>query len=326
MAYDKSMYLAVKQRMDERRLRAQMEAAERKEELYAALPQLEQLDRKLAATGAAVAKAVLAGGDVEQAVLAIGRENQAMQEEKRRLLAKAGLTPQDLEPRYRCPKCGDTGLVEGRRCECLQGELQQEASRRLNAISPLALSRFDTFDLRYYPNVVDEALKINLRDKMGEILAYCRRYSEIFSLRSPSVFMIGNTGLGKTHLSLAIAGEVLKKGYNVIYRTTQALIGQAERERFSREGEGDSQETMLACDLLILDDLGCEFPTQFTVSVLYNLINTRLNTGRPTIISTNYTRTQLKEKYTDRVCSRIFGCYDCLTFVGADIRQQKKLY
>ena len=83
---------------------------------------------------------------------------------------------------------------------------------------------------------------------------------------------------------------------------------------------------MLACDLLILDDLGCEFPTQFTVSVLYNLINTRLNTGRPTIISTNYTRTQLKEKYTDRVCSRIFGCYDCLTFVGADIRQQKKLY
>ena len=49
MAYDKSMYLAVKQRMDERRLRAQMEAAERKEELYAALPQLEQLDRKLAA-------------------------------------------------------------------------------------------------------------------------------------------------------------------------------------------------------------------------------------------------------------------------------------
>lgn len=327
MAYDRELYALVKQRLQERRLRATSQAAQKKEELYEAIPELEQIERRLSATGAAVAKAVLAGGDVKQAVERIRQENEAMLDRRRELLAQVGLKPEDLEPAYHCPLCEDTGLVEGKRCRCVEQELREEAARRLNRTSPLSLSRFDTFDLHYYPDRVDESLGINLREKMREIFTYCKRYGEIFSPSSPSVFMIGNTGLGKTHLSLAIAGAVIAKGYNVIYGTAQSLLGQVERERFSRDGEENgSLDAMLTCDLLILDDLGCEFPTTYTVSVVYNLINTRINTHLPTIISTNYTWTQLKEKYTDRICSRIFGCYDCLTFVGNDVRQQKKQY
>ena len=77
------------------------------------------------------------------------------------------------------------------------------------------------------------------------------------------------------------------------------------------------------CDLLIIDDLGTEMHTNFTVSSLYNLINTRLNTGKSTLINTNLSMQELKKMYTDRITSRIFGCFEPLLFSGKDIRMQK---
>ena len=80
------------------------------------------------------------------------------------------------------------------------------------------------------------------------------------------------------------------------------------------------QEMLLSCDLLILDDLGAEFSTSFTVAALYNIINSRINAGLPVIISTNLTPTELEAKYTQRITSRIIGCYTSLIFCGRDIR------
>ena len=74
-------------------------------------------------------------------------------------------------------------------------------------------------------------------------------------------------------------------------------------------------------DLLILDDLGAEFPSPFNLATVYNLINTRCNRRKPTIISTNLTAQELEQKYSHRVVSRLFSLLDCLRFVGKDIRQ-----
>ena len=82
---------------------------------------------------------------------------------------------------------------------------------------------------------------------------------------------------------------------------------------------------MLECDLLILDDLGTEFLSQFVTSMLYNIINTRLLEGRPTIISTNLTFQEISKRYTDRLASRLFGGYEQFEFVGRDVRIQSKI-
>ena len=134
--------------------------------------------------------------------------------------------------------------------------------------------------------------------------------------------MQGSTGLGKTHLSLAIARAAIDKGFGVIYGSVQNLMAKLEQDRFGRGNEGESAKAMLECDLLILDDLGTEFTTQFVTASMYNLVNSRLLAAKPTIISTNLSMKDLNDKYTERFTSRIIGGYDRLVFLGRDIRQQ----
>ena len=135
--------------------------------------------------------------------------------------------------------------------------------------------------------------------------------------------MYGKTGLGKTHLSLAIAAEVSKKGYKVIYGSAQNLLRKVEKEHFSG-GDDETINSLLECDLLVLDDLGTEFESKFNASQVYNIINTRLNFSLPTIISTNLTMSELEGRYEQRVVSRLIGEYDVLMFIGNDVRQLKK--
>ena len=136
---------------------------------------------------------------------------------------------------------------------------------------------------------------------------------------------MGETGLGKTHLSLAIAGEVLKKGFGVVYGSVQNLFSNIEKEHFGRatDADGTTEKMLLECDLLILDDLGAEFTTSFTVATFNNIVNTRMLTSKPTIISTNLSLTEMQKRYSERIASRIIGEYNILTFAGKDIRQQK---
>ena len=82
---------------------------------------------------------------------------------------------------------------------------------------------------------------------------------------------------------------------------------------------------MIKSDLLIIDDLGAEVSTSFAKSALYNLINTRLLSGRPTIINTNLTMKEIEARYTARISSRLIGNYEAYKFIGTDIRQQKAL-
>ena len=143
-------------------------------------------------------------------------------------------------------------------------------------------------------------------------------------MSSPSIMMLGATGLGKTHLSLAIAKQVILKGYHVLYCTAQDILRKIEREHFSRSiVEDETLQTVLDADLLILDDLGAEYNTPFNVSSVYNIINTRMNFGKPTIISSNLTSQELEERYTERVVSRLLTQYTYLRFIGEDVRQLK---
>ena len=194
----------------------------------------------------------------------------------------------------------------------------------LNRTTPLELSSFQSFSLDFYPEKAATS-SLSPRHIMEGVKRRCWEYAKSFTLQSPNLLFQGGVGLGKTHLSLAIAGKVISKGYGVIYGSAQNFFSTIESEHFGR-GE-DKQYTLnliKTCDLLILDDVGTEFVTQFTTAVLYDIINTRLLSRRPTIISTNLSIDGLKSKYDDRITSRISGNYTRVQFVGSDIRIEVK--
>ena len=135
--------------------------------------------------------------------------------------------------------------------------------------------------------------------------------------------MSGKTGLGKTHLSLAIAAKVLEKGYSVIYDSAINILRSIEREHFSRQHSSEMIDLVMNTDLLILDDLGTEYESAFYSATIYNILNSRLNCGKPTIISTNLDFVGISARYDERVVSRLVSVYTYLQFSGEDVRLQK---
>ena len=319
MGYSKEIYrraLAEKERM---RKECERTAELSRRTAYAKLHRLAEIDRQLGEAGARLALAALGGGNLET----LQAECRKLTDEKDALLAPLGLTSASFTPAYACAACKDTGRDGAKLCACVHRLAKKLAYEQLSSSLPLEESRFDNFDPGFYPDAAP-AGQASARKRMTALFAFCKQYAESFSERADSLLFFGNTGLGKTHLSLAIARSALEKGFGVIYASTQDLISAVEREHFGR-AEGSALENALSCDLLILDDLGTEFSTSFNLSVVNNLINTRLLTHRPTIVSTNLTIRELEERYTPRVTSRIIGNYVMKEFVGQDIRQQKRL-
>jgi DNA replication protein DnaC len=162
---------------------------------------------------------------------------------------------------------------------------------------------------------------------MTSILARAKEYAKTFGLsdRNDSLLFIGKTGLGKTHISTAIAKEIIDKGYDVVYDTIGNIINTYEQQTFGHNEEAAATvNRYLECDLLIIDDLGTELTNQFTVSCLYNVINSRINAARSTFINTNLSQKDIETKYAERITSRIFGEYYPLAFKGIDVRKQKR--
>ena len=303
----------------EQRLRAHGEiACER-------IPALAQLERRLAESGAAVVGAIGAGQDSAEFLDLLAKQNIAAQAEREKLLLAGGFPPDYLTMKYECPHCGDSGFVRGKRCACFSQLLQTLAYQELSMDTPLEQSDFSLFRIELYAITPDDNTGVVPRRAMEGVLAYCKEYAAHFCARAKSLLFTGPTGLGKTHLSLAIARQVIDAGFTVIYGSAPNLLGKLERERFARFGEntGEVEQALLACDLLILDDLGAEFATAFTQSAIYNIVNTRLMGVKPVIISTNLSTAQLNEKYGERVTSRIIGNYTVLRFFGSDVRQMK---
>ena len=313
-----------KEIIDKRREAAECEAEERRFQLETVSPELKEVNAAIARAGLAALQAISIGKDTDEAIRRLQADNLANQKKRKDILASLGLPEDYLDVHYTCPECEDTGTVRGRYCKCFKDVLLKLQYEELNAVSPAKLSTFESFSLDYYKGIVDERTGMSAYENMAQILQYCKDYAEDFTRESPSIIMCGQTGLGKTHLSLAIANRVISKGYNVIYGTAHSLMSRLEKDHFGKVKEDPSPEDLiLGCDLLIIDDLGAEFSTQFTNAEIYNIINSRILTGLPTVISTNLMYEEIASRYSDRVYSRIIGSYTPLEFFGRDVRQLK---
>ena len=319
MAYDEKVVRAAKQRLEKRRRDAETSAAALKERMCNEIPRLREIEREKAAAIPELTHAILSG-NVDGAVERIQQKNLQLQQEMADILRSSGCGCDSFEPRYTCQKCGDTGYAGGVVCDCYRRLLQEEACRTLSGLSAMRLTDFASMRLDYYDNAVDPKLGVSPREHMQDIIDYCRDYTAAFSPCGESLLLQGATGIGKTHLCLAIARGVTEQGFGVVYGSVQPLIRRLEAEHFGRE-QGDSENQLITCDLLVLDDLGMEFDTPFSRACIYNVLNARLLEGRPTVVSTNLSISAMKERYGDQIASRISGGFVPLLCVGNDIRQ-----
>ncbi len=325
MAYSREIYDRAKFLLDSYRRQAVNENDERRKVFMAANPEYAELDREIAQTSIRLTRVMLSGQkDISETVAEIRDRNLAMQQRQLEILREHGCPDDYLEPKFHCRSCGDTGFVDGKMCECFKEILRKTAYEELNRSTPLELCSFQSFSLDFYP---EKALNSNLspRQMMEKVKRHCWEYANTFTRQSASLLFQGGVGLGKTHMSLAIAGKVISKGYGVVYGSAQNFFNTIESEHFGRgEDKQYTLELLKSCDLLILDDIGTEFITQFTTAVFYDIINTRLLRRRPTIISTNLNLDGLKARYDDRISSRLSGSYTRIQFVGSDIRIEVK--
>ncbi len=314
MGYSRDVCKRAAEELARRQQAAENEAFARRVRVIKAFPQALDCERRMAASAAQIALVVMNNGNVEETLARIQKENEAAQKELAGYIAAAGEQGTDFSPRYTCTKCNDTGFADNRVCACHQALLAQYAGEALSKTSGMKLTSFDTVDLSYY----DETS----RSRMADNFAFCRAYADQFDTNADSLLLFGSTGTGKTHAALAIAKTATDRGFSVIYGPVQTLLRQLEKEHFGKV-EGDSEEALLSCDLLILDDLGTEMSTSFTNSCIYNIVNGRMMAGLPTIISTNLSAPEWAPRYGEAIASRVLGTFEPLSFAGNDVRQAK---
>ena len=281
---------------------------------YERIPRIREIDRQLRTTMAMAAQAAFTrGGDPAALLEEAKRENLALQQERAQLVEmyfEVGY----LDDSPICPHCGGNGYVGSAMCECLRELCRQEQKKELTFLN-VGRESFEQFRLDYYPE------RDSIRTLMEKTYNFCRRYAHNFTERSSNLLFSGDTGLGKTFLSACIARAVADNGYSVVYESAAHLFANLERAKFANDEQARKVcDKYLACDLLIVDDLGTEMPGQFTTSALYSLINDRLLSGKPIIISTNLTIEEFDRRYNRQIASRLRGSFVRVPFLGEDIR------
>lgn len=314
---DNEIFDEAHQIMASRRRKAQEELNKRISEINEQIPEIKEINNTLFNSGKEVIQLIMSskGKNVQDKIEQIKKRNIDAQNMAKSLLVSHGKTADYLDIKYNCPYCNDTGYIDSNFCDCMKSLFGKLTTEKLNKNSHIALSSFETFRLDYYQNEDYYT--------MQRIFEYTRKYAENFTLQSENIIMLGDTGLGKTHLSLAIANTVIQKGFNVLYDSAINFLWNIEREHYSYERSTNVLDAVLDADLLIIDDLGTETDTKFNVSMVYNIINTRIVKNKPTIISTNITDFGVIAKtYSGKVSSRIATLYRNLHFCGKDVKFQ----
>lgn len=329
MSIDGKILARAKMRLEAQKLDFEVQHERRLSEVYLKSPRIKTIDRELKGTVIDVIGLALKNGqDPSDAIADLRDKNLYLQSERVQALIKAGFPPDYIDDDYLCCHCHDTGYIGTEPCACLKRLYNEEQTASLSSLFKLGNETFDSFDLNWYDDNPDPNTGLSSRKTMEIVYDTCVDYAMRFARKSSNLFLSGSTGLGKTFLSACIARVVSDSGFSVAYDMASSIFAKFEEEKFSKSDDlavtRDEIRRYLDCDLLIMDDLGTEMTTAFTISALYELINTRLIHNKKTIINTNLALDELRLRYSPQIASRIVGEYHVLKFNGRDIRLLKK--
>ncbi len=288
-------------------------------------PRIEALRAESASLALNAMRAILDGkSEAERIAIAQSMKARglAINAEIRGLLKSVGLPENALDMTYRCPKCRDTGYVgeaPARFCECFETRLRlrQYEDGSMAGIDEQNFERFD-------PDVFPEA--DGQRKRMLEIRRLCEAYADEFpNFKFRNLVLTGSGGLGKTFLLNCIFERVTSRGFSAVRITAFRMFEAMRQQHVGNDEKFDGFTTLVEAPLLLIDDLGTEpMMRNITVEYLFTLLNERMVNRRHTVIATNLTPPQIKERYGERVASRMLDTSVCLTalFKGKDLRQR----
>ncbi len=322
MPLTNSQYQAIMRIYNERQYQDKHDQDLRRQEVYARVPQVKELEDAIASESVRCARRIL-DGDTD-AVRQMRETVEGLRRRKQELLRAHGYAPDHMEMRYHCPECQDTGYVEGRKCKCFLKEQTRVLYAQSNIEDVLKRENFSTFSYDVYDggSVIPE-IGMTVAEYMKRVYGWCWEYIEKFSEQKGSLLFTGGTGVGKTFLTNCIAKELIDRGQSVIYLSANDLVDVCSGSKFRTEGEEEMRDMyryVLDCDLLIIDDLGTELNNSFVSSQLFYCINERLLQRKGTIISTNLSLSMIRDTYSDRVSSRIISGYEIIPLYGDDLR------
>ncbi|MFI3115257.1 MAG: ATP-binding protein [Clostridia bacterium] len=324
---------AVLREYDIKRMKNEQIMQERKNELFKKCPEIIKIDNKVRSN---IAKSAIIAFDDnikhDEEIEKLRENHRNLTREKKALLVANNYPKNYLDPVFECPMCKDYGYVELKVCDCVKKACEVLQYREKSAMWNVKTQSFDYFNFDVYSKEADERYKKSPYENMEINFKIAKDYADNFTKNSGNLLFCGSTGLSKTFLSTSIAKIVTEKSYSVVYDTCINLFNTYESVKFRNFDEVDSNisfkqakiEQYTNCDLLIIDDLGTEMVTAFTISVLYDLINDRIMRNKPMIINTNFVLPEISKKYSPAIASRLDGDFRFVFFFGDDIRKQVK--
>lgn len=321
-----SAYSLANAKLAEIRERNEAEFARRRSEVRSKCPEYSAVEAQLHAAGLALTRCVLDGaeqlGTIRQSI-------EKAQAEKKRILKKLDLPENYLDGVYSCERCRDTGFDEnGHRCECLKRMISEYIGVNSNMTELMRAQTFESFDFSLFSSQPDVKGR-SVLDVIKKAHAMALAFADGFGTHSDNLYFYGDAGKGKTYLSSCVANRVLSKGYSVYYQSAFRLMDIMEKLKFGRYDEEEAPQAEYEAkyaydtDLLIIDDVGTEFVTAYSSAAMYDLINSRLNLGKNTIISSNLAPSGIDRQYGERMMSRIVGAYKPIPFIGMDLRRME---
>lgn len=325
MALSNSQYEAIIRRYGRTRDENRYILEARREEVYSSVAGYKEITDSISTLSVECARRTLEGE--ETALDGLHEKLAGIAARQKELLAAAGYPPDYLEPVYTCPDCQDTGYITSpgadglkEKCHCFR---QQEISilyEQSNIQNLIKKENFATLSSQYYRG---EDLQ-----HFNAAADFSRKFVQNFKQDYHNLFFYGTVGTGKSFLSGCIANELLKQGFSVIYFSASGLFDTLARYAFDaklKEEQHDFCEDIYGCDLLIIDDLGTEVTNSFVSSQLFVCLNERHLRRKAVIISTNLTLEEFRDRYSDRIFSRITSNFTLRKLTGPDIRIYKKL-
>lgn len=314
MPLTNQQYDSIFREYGEKQNRSRRDQLQRIAEIYEKIPEYEEVEHSISSVCVAQTKKLLDGDDTDDTMADLKRTLRGLSEKKRRLLTDAGYPEDYLQPVYDCPICRDTGYLDGKKCVCLKQRIVSFLYEQSHIKETLNTENFSTLSYEYYKG---EDLQ-----RFQQAVAACERFVRHFSEEYRNLFFYGSVGAGKSFLSSCVAKELIEAGKLVLYFSASGLIDQLSGR--GREELSSATRDLYDCDLLILDDLGTEYTNAYVVSQLFSCLNERHLRRRSTLISTNLSLEDLRNRYSERIFSRVTSNYDMHKITGPDIRMYRK--
>ncbi|NLL82016.1 MAG: ATP-binding protein [Tissierellia bacterium] len=311
---------------ENKRDRQEKERRKRVQYVYEKIPEIEEIDKDIMKTSLSMSKSILENPkNYDNTVKNAKKKIESLKMQKAVLLTESNIAADYMDLKYDCDKCKDTGYLDsGDKCHCLKQELVNKAYRMSNIGNLLNKENFQTFNIEVFSTNKFPGEDLTPRENMTDIVGLAEGFISNFEEdNGENLLFYGTTGLGKTFLCNCIAKALLDKNKIVIYQTAFTILDILEKRKFGKEVSlvNDYQYNLLFnADLLIIDDLGTELSNAFTNAEIFNIVNTRIISGKKTLISTNLTPKEITEIYSDRVFSRILDKFIPLKFYGKDLR------